>query len=229
MKTNIIIIILVLAFQLGQGQTIIEKYPNGQIMSEVNYKDSLKHGLAKYYFENGKTDAIIEFDHGKLTGTIKEFYETGFHFREIDTKTFKAKLYTRDSSTFYLGTYDDDKFIRNGLWEQWEIKPNFNRFTWTFLNDIKHGPYTVHRKNGAIEATGYYYNGTISDTLKLFDNKGKLTEMQIWKPNDDGKSSSHVNTIYLTDSKSDGTPEVIDGKIYIWKNGKKEYLSEIGK
>ncbi len=226
MKKNLIIILILISV-LGQSQTVIERYPNGQIMSEVNYKDSVKHGISKYYFKNGFTDAIIEFKNGNLTGTIKEFYETGFHFREIDTKTFKAKLYTRDSSSYYIGTYDNNKFIRNGIWELWQIKPNFKRFTWTFVDDTKHGPYTAHNHDGTIEATGHYYKGTISDTLKLFDKKGKLTEMQIWKAESDG-NSTHVNTIYLTDTKSDGTPEVIDGKIYIWKNGKKEYLSELG-
>lgn len=218
---KILLLLTTLTFQCGLGQTIVKKYPSGQILSEVNYKDSLKHGIAKYYFEDGKTDAIIEFDHGNLTGVIKEFYETGYPFREIDVKTGKANFYSRDSSTFYLGTYTDTKFMRNGSWEQWEIKSNFKRFTWTFVNDIKHGPYSAHRKDGSIDATGHYFNGTISDTLKLFDEKGVLTEMQIWKPNSDGKGSSHVNTIYLTDIKSDGTPEMIDGKLFIWKKGKK--------
>ncbi len=207
-----------------EAQTIIEKYPNGQIMSEITYKDSVKNGFAKYYFEDGKPDAIIEFKNGELVGTIKEFYETGFHFREIDTKTFKAKLYTRDSTSYYVGIYDNNKFIRNGIWELWEIKPNFKRFTWTFLDDIKHGPYTAHRRDGTVEATGHYYNGTISDTLKLFDKKGVLQEIQIWKVNEDGKSSSNVNTIYLSDIKSDGTPEMIDGVLYMWQNGKKVKL-----
>lgn len=221
-------IIFILSCLFGQAQTIIKKYPNGQVMSEINYKDSIKHGFSRYYFENGKTDAIIEFDNGNLTGTIKEFYETGFHFREIDTKTFKAKLYTRDSSTFYIGTYNSTKFIRNGIWEEWASKSNFKRFTWTFVDDIKHGPYIAHRLNGTIEASGHYYKGTISDTLKLFDTEGKLIEMQIWKPEADGSKSTEINTIYLTDIKSDGTPEVIDGKIYIWKKGKKEYISDVG-
>jgi antitoxin component YwqK of YwqJK toxin-antitoxin module len=216
-----LLILSTLAVQLAFGQTIVKKYPSGQILSEVNYKDSLKHGIAKYYFEDGKTDAIIEFDNGKLTGTIKEFYETGYPFREIDVKTGKAKFYSRDSSTFYLGTYTDTRFMRNGTWEQWEINSNFKRFTWTFANDVKHGPYTAHRKDGSVEATGHYYNGTISDTLKLFDTNGTLTEIQVWKPNSDGKGSSHINTVYYTDMKSDGTPEMIDGKLFIWKDGKK--------
>jgi len=216
-----ILFLTTLTIQFVHGQTIVKKYPSGQIMSEVNYKDSLKHGPAKYYFEDGKTDAILEFEKGKLTGTIKEFYETGYPFREIDAKTFKAKFYSRDSSTFYLGTYTDTKFMRNGTWEQWEIRSNFRRFTWTFVNDVKHGPYSVHRQDGSIEATGHYFNGTISDTLKIFDKKGVLTEMQIWKPNTEGTGSSHVNTIYLTDIKSDGTPEMIDGKLFMWKDGKK--------
>ena len=210
------------------AQTIIEKYPNGQIMSEITYKDSVKNGFAKYYFEDGKPDAVIEFKNGELVGTIKEFYETGYKYREIDVKTLKAKVYTRDSLSYYKGTYDNNKFIRNGIWEDWSIKYNFKRFAWTFVNDYKTGPYTAFRKNGSIEATGHYINGTLTDTLKLFNEKGVLQEMQVWKENAKGTGSDLLNTIYLTDKKSDGTPEVIDGKIYIWKNGKKEFLSNVG-
>lgn len=223
---KITLILATLSIQFGLGQTLVQKYPNGQIMSEVNYKDSLKHGTAKYYFEDGKVDAILEFDHGKLTGTIKEYYETGYPFRDIDTKTFKAKVFSRDSLTYYLGTYNNNKFIMNGTWEQWSIKYNYKRFTWTFVNNVQHGPYKAHREDGSVEALGHYFKGTISDTLKLFDKKGTLTEMQIWKAKEDGSSSSHVNTIYLTDVKSDGTPEFIDGKLFIWRDGKKVEVKE---
>jgi antitoxin component YwqK of YwqJK toxin-antitoxin module len=221
---KIYLFILIISTTFGHSQTIVEKYPNGQIMSEISYKDSVKHGISKYYFEDGKIDAIVEFENGELKGTIKEFYETGYRYRTIDTKTLKAIIYSRDSSTFYKGTYDSREFIRNGLWENWEIKSNFKRFTWTYLNDIKHGPYIGHRKDGTIEATGHYYNGTIADTLKIFDKKGVLQEMQIWKVDEDGKSSTNVNTIYLSDIKSDGTPEMIDGVLYMWQNGKKVKL-----
>lgn len=210
------------------AQIIIEKHPNGQIKSEVSYKDSLKNGICKYYFENGKPQLIVEYKKGKLVGTIKEFYESGYKFMAIDATTLNAKIYSEDSISYYKGKYENLELNMNGIWEDWNIKYNYKRFAWTFLNGYKTGPYTAFRKNGSIEATGHYFKGTLTDTLKLFDEKGILKEMQIWKVKDDGRGSDLVNTIYLTDKKSDGTPEVIDGKIYIWKNGKKERLSDIG-
>lgn len=210
------------------GQTIIEKYPNGRIKSEISYKDSLRDGVCKYYFENGQPKLIVEYKKGKLVGTIKEFYETGYKFMVIDAKTLNAKIYSQDSISYYKGKYENTDFNMNGVWEDWNIKYNYKRFAWTFLNGYKTGPYTAFRKNGSIEATGHYLNGTLTDTLKLFDEKGNLQEMQIWKVKDDGEGSDLLNTIYLTDKKSDGTVEVIDGKIYVWKNGKKEFLSNLG-
>ncbi len=218
---KIFVLFLILTTITLTGQIRIEKYPNGQIKSEVSYKDSLKDGVSKYYFQNGQLQLIVEYAKGKLVGTIKEFYETGYKFMIIDAKTLNAKIYSQDSISYYKGKYENTDFNMNGIWEDWNIKYNYKRFAWTFLNGYKTGPYTAFRKNGSIEATGHYLNGTLTDTLKLFDEKGILQEMQIWKVKDDESGSDLVKSIYLTDKKSDGTPEVIDGKIYIWKNGKR--------
>ncbi|MBS1635170.1 MAG: hypothetical protein JST26_04550 [Bacteroidetes bacterium] len=227
MKRSLISILLFITIHIN-AQKVVEKYPNGKVLSEINYKDSLKDGISKYYFESGKIQLIVEYKKGELAGTIKEFYETGAKFMEIDAKTLQAKIYSQDGISYYKGKYENTDFIMNGLWEDWNIKYNYKRFTWTFVDGYKTGPYTAFRKNGTIEATGHYIHGTLTDTLKLYDEKGGLQEMQIWKANENGGSSDLVNTIYLTDTKSDGTPEVIDSKIYIWKNGKKEYLSDVG-
>lgn len=226
--TNIKVLIGALLASLAfKGQTVIEKYPNGRVKSEITYKDSLKDGFAKYYFENGQPDAIIEFSHGELTGTIREFYETGRKYREVDTKTLDATTYPRDGSYYEKGRYNDIKFIKNGVWQEWEGTPAYKRFEWNYSNDRKDGPYTVYRRDGSVEATGYYKNGTLADTLKTYDKDGKLQQMDVWKPEEDGESSTLINTIYLSDVKADGTTELIKGKIYIWENGKKKCIGKI--
>jgi len=211
MKSAILLLLTILA-QSGLAQTVIKKYPNGKIMSETPYKDSLKHGTAKYYHENGRVHAIIQFENGKLTGVMREYYETGYHYREIDTKTLKAKIYSGDSSTYYVGTYDNSKFIRNGIWEEWDAKWNFRRYVWTFSNDRKHGPYKAYRKDGSLEASGHYYYGAISDTLKLYDRYGHVKEMQIWRADSDGKESIHLSTIYVDSTSSKGVREKTNAK-----------------
>ena len=72
-----------------------------------------------------------------------------------------------------------------------------------------------------------YTNGNLSDTLKLYDEKGVLQSIEVWQVNADGKGSTGINTIYLTDTKPEGSVEVIDGKIYIWKEGKKTFLQNL--
>jgi antitoxin component YwqK of YwqJK toxin-antitoxin module len=208
MRSTLLFLLAILT-QIGTAQTVIKKFPNGRIMSAVPYQDSLKHGTARYYHENGKVHAIIQFERGKLTGIMREFYETGYHYREIDTKTLKAKIYSGDSSSYFVGTYDNSKFIQNGIWEEWDIKLNFKQFAWTFVNDEKHGPYKEYRKDGLLEAEGQYYYGRISDTLKLYDDKGQLREMQIWKADSDGKESIHVNTIYPSNTKPAGASDIL--------------------
>jgi antitoxin component YwqK of YwqJK toxin-antitoxin module len=217
---NAILLLMILA-QAGFSQTVIKKYPSGKIMSAIPYQDSLKQGTARYYHENGMVHAIIQFDHGKLTGVMREFYETGYHYREIDTKTLKAKIYSGDSSSYYVGTYDNSKFIRNGIWEEWDQKANFKRYVWTFTNDKKHGPYKAYRRDGSLEATGHYYYGTISDTLKLYDRNGRVKELQIWKADSDGKESIHLSTIYVDSTRFEEPDETINSKPGVGKGKKR--------
>lgn len=222
-----IISILIFTAVTATSQTRVARYPNGKLKAEISYKDSLKNGIGNYYFENGKPQLVVEYENDKLVGTIKQFYESGRHYMIIDAKTLEAKIYSEDSTSYYKGIFGNLKFNINGAWEDWIINPNYKKYVWTFVNGTKTGPYTAFRQNGSIEATGHYLNGTLTDTLKMYDEKGILQTLQIWKLKNEGKESNLVRTIHLTDKKADGTPEVIDGKIYIWKNGKKVFQKNI--
>ncbi|MCD6019891.1 MAG: hypothetical protein K0S53_3012 [Bacteroidetes bacterium] len=227
MKKTIILYIMLIAIT-ASAQTRVARYPNGKLKAEISYKDSLKHGIGNYYFENGKPQLVVEYENDKLVGTIKQFYESGRHFMIIDAKTLNAKVYSEDSISYYKGRFENLKFNMNGIWEDWIVNPHYKKYVWTFVNGYKTGPYTAFRQNGSVEATGHYLNGTLTDTLKMFDEKGILQAIQIWKIKNGGKESDLVRTIHLTAKKPDGTPEVIDGKIYIWRNGKKEFQKNVG-
>lgn len=222
-----IISFLILTTLTLSSQTRVARYPSGKLKAEISYKDSLKDGVGKYYFENGQPQLIVQYEKDKLVGTMTQFYESGHQYMIIDAKTLEAKIYNEDSTSYYKGIFENMKFNMNGIWEDWIINPNYKKYVWTFVNGNKTGPYTAYRQNGTIEASGHYYNGTVTDTLKLFDDKGILQTLQVWKLKNDGKESNLVRTIHLTDKKPDGTPEVINGKVYIWKNGKKEFKNNV--
>lgn len=229
MRKNLkLLAFLLIVTSCNKTQIVTEKYSTGKIKSEISMKDGKQNGPAKYYYESGNLQAEMEWSQDDLVGVGKEYYDGGGIYRESDLSTLIAKVYTQDGKFYLKGKYDNKGkgMIMNGIWEDWVKDANFKRFEWTFVNDIKNGPYTAYREDGSTEAKGYYKNGTIDDSLKLYDTKGIIQEIQIWEAGEKGASSSLVNTIYLTDKKSDGTIEVIDGKIYSWLNGNKELIPD---
>ena len=55
----------------------VEKYNNGLIEMETNYKNGIKHGKEKNYHPNGKIFKEQEWKNGNLTGEIKIWDESG--------------------------------------------------------------------------------------------------------------------------------------------------------
>jgi antitoxin component YwqK of YwqJK toxin-antitoxin module len=228
MKNKLSFLILLLISFYGKAQTKIEKYPNGAIKSEIPTKNNQRNGIAKFYFENGKLESKVEFKDDTVVGIVRKYFEDGNLQFEINTETLDGKIYSEENQTYSKGKIDVKKNpYMNGVWEEWEIKGNFKRFEWTYVHDVKDGPYTAFRKDKSIEAKGFYKNGSLSDTLKFYDEKEKLYEMQIWKVDSAGTESTLLNTINLTDKKSDGTVEIIDGQIYMWANGKKTIVGNV--
>ncbi|MCF0214900.1 MAG: hypothetical protein HUK21_00310 [Fibrobacteraceae bacterium] len=54
-----------------------ETYPNGQVLSEVEYVNDKKQGLEKEFFENGNVKKETNYVEGRKEGPAKEYYEDG--------------------------------------------------------------------------------------------------------------------------------------------------------
>ena len=57
-------------------------YPNGKLMSEVNYRNGKKHGLAKNYYQNGNLKLKLYYENGVKHGLGITYYESGKKYRE---------------------------------------------------------------------------------------------------------------------------------------------------
>ena len=62
----------------------IEKYNDGQIKIEINYKNGTKHGKEKNYHPNGKIFKEQEWKDGNLNGKIKSWDENGNYNKQIE-------------------------------------------------------------------------------------------------------------------------------------------------
>jgi hypothetical protein len=58
--------------------TIHKKFSqSGQLIAEVSYKDSIRHGPTTNYYENGKIHSVVNFVNGKQEGETTWYYENG--------------------------------------------------------------------------------------------------------------------------------------------------------
>jgi antitoxin component YwqK of YwqJK toxin-antitoxin module len=60
----------------GNG-TIFTYYENGNLKSQLSYKNSKLHGTMKSWFENGNIKSIQHFFNGNATGIWYNYYENG--------------------------------------------------------------------------------------------------------------------------------------------------------
>lgn len=57
--------------------TELRYHENNTVKYEIKYKNGLKHGICKEYFENGNTKALAYFVNGTIQN-FSEFYQSGF-------------------------------------------------------------------------------------------------------------------------------------------------------
>lgn len=56
---------------------IIEKYDNGQVANEINYKNGKRHGFITSYYKNGQPLGKNEWENGLRVGEVKMWDEDG--------------------------------------------------------------------------------------------------------------------------------------------------------
>ena len=55
----------------------VAKWPDGQKMTEISYKDGKRHGLKAHWYESGQKLSEINYKHGKYHGPLTMWYENG--------------------------------------------------------------------------------------------------------------------------------------------------------
>ena len=137
-----------------------------------------------------------------------------------------SKVKPCDYKKYYYdnGKVKEEGCLVNGKKEgEWkEYNANDGRKTeFIYNNGIKNGKYIAYFPNNKINAIGYFKNGSLSDTLTKYDEKGQLISKSVWMPNDNKSSKIIWMKTYIENAKPNGTIEKINGKVYIWQLGEK--------
>lgn len=95
------------------------------------------------------------------------------HYQEVDGK----KTLVKETRYYPNGQKEIEYELkynkRNGLFKQWYATGE----EWieeNYLNDIKHGEFTIFYPNGNINYTGFYNNGKPSGKWIFFDESGSM-------------------------------------------------------
>lgn len=96
----------------SQTDSLIDYYYNGSIESIVHYKNGVRDGEAKFFWENGNIKQELSYFNGRVDGSVRNYNEKG-----ILQKMFSIENNKRDGPTSYFdstGAYVEDKFYTEG-------------------------------------------------------------------------------------------------------------------
>lgn len=211
----LMILMLLASCEESKDKDVVKSYyENGNIKSELRYKDGCLDGECIWYFSNGKPELKINYVMDTLQGESLRWYENGF----------------MQSRCFYKNNEYDSIF------ESYNVMGKMVKREY-YKEGVKHGALTQWYNNGNLFLEGaydegmfdgrwiiYYENGSIGSTATY--NKGNGVQI--------GYSPDGVmmTKIYYKDNEKDGEEmrynkqgEVME--ILIWEAG--EFVRKIDK
>jgi antitoxin component YwqK of YwqJK toxin-antitoxin module len=127
----------------------------GVLLEEVQYREGLRHGMARVFFDTGKLKEETEYASGLKHGASRTFYENG--------------------QQRSAGKYDSDKQV--GVWRSWRENgmPLEERH---YVAGMKEGTAIRWQKNGAKEFEGAYKGDEMDGPFNYFDGDTNLIKTE---------------------------------------------------
>jgi antitoxin component YwqK of YwqJK toxin-antitoxin module len=137
-------------------------YPNGQMASEMTYRNDTLVGKEKIYYENGKLSGEFFLVDGKYHGDFKYYFESG--------KLKQEGKYVDHAIKGELKSY----------YESGQLKE-----TVIMENNLEKGPFTEYHENGKMKTKGEYAGGERSERclLESFKEDGSAESKMICNGN----------------------------------------------
>ncbi|MCC7331539.1 MAG: toxin-antitoxin system YwqK family antitoxin [Flavobacteriales bacterium] len=150
----------------------IKKFENGNTRYTGQFKDNKPYGTFIYYYENGKTSSIMNYDGNTARTTV--FYEEG----KIKAKG-NYKNQQKDSIWNYYSLADfkiSEELYVNGK-KQGTVKNFFQDGKIAeqkeFVNDIEEGDWKQFYENGQLRMVSTYTKGSLEGKSYYYDRTGK--------------------------------------------------------
>ena len=207
---NKILSMLFVVFVMASCEEVKEKdvvksyYENGNLKSELRYKDGRLNGKCVWYYSNGKPELSINYVMGTLQGESLRWHENGY----IQSRCFyKDNQYDSIFETYNVSgkmvkmeNYKDG--VKHGALTQWY--DNGNLFLeGTYNEGMFDGRWIIYYEDGSVGSTatydmgsgvqiGYSHDGIMIAKIHFKDNekdgeeyrynrKGEVMEILVWE------------------------------------------------
>jgi len=183
-------------YQDGSYQTFSE---TGQLLSEGMYVEGKKQGVFKYYYLDGKKNAVKEYDHDLPVGNWISWFQDG---TIESTENYGEAYYWPTAS---VKRYDN----KGNLYYEKEVLANGKGFERSYYptGKLKERKRFEYGPNDAYEHHIYYPSGRVlsrsylhdhHDTLSVsFFETGEIQKLNFYEVENDGTFTQRINDYFL--------------------------------
>lgn len=148
-------------------------YPNGNLRSDVAFKNGTENGPAKYYYSGGSLKKTTGYKNGIQEGITTDYYQNGVIKTEVNFKEGEEDGYFKHN--YSSGLLSSEGWLKEGkkqgIWRYYNAagKLSAERF---FVNDKLNGPINHYFDNGKIQYTDLYDRDALVGLIQ-FDTSGR--------------------------------------------------------
>ena len=160
-------------------------HENGNLKCQGYKSNEIREGKWTCFYKNGEIEWIGTYSNGMENGLIECYYKDGtwkksFVKNNIPHGKITEMNYGSANSVFFIvnGQYIDGK--EEGIWI-YKDTSNLKLMEINFENGMKNGLYYQFHKNGLKSIIGYYAEGQLNDTTKLYDENENLVSIEIYE------------------------------------------------
>ena len=160
--TLFLICIFLLSCSANKDKDVVRSYwENGNLKSELRYKDGKLNGDCCWYFSNGKPDMKVYYNMNVMEGEVLRWYENGNiqsrYYLKNDQYDSIFEFYNVFGTLVKIEHYKEG--VLHGEYKQWYDSGKL--FTEGSYNDgMLHGKWMMYYENGAVGSVATYENGT---------------------------------------------------------------------
>lgn len=169
-----LILIVLLVFTLCSCETEVHKdyYSNGTLKEEYSKRNGKFVGKYKALYEDGKPQAIGEFNKGQFDGVWQYYYPNG---------QIQSIQKYKDGKVVSLNYWDLNgvQIIKDGTGVAKHYYPNGKiESIMSYKNNVLHGKCETWLENGIKTTELFYDNGKPIGTWKYWNESGKLIKTE---------------------------------------------------